>query len=315
MAEKIFLEYAIKETKSLSESPIQCSQLSKKFRSLVALDNLDLTVPGGSIYALIGPNGAGKTTLIKTLVNIWRPTSGAASILGIDSRRLSPKEFAQLGYISENQELPEWMTVGYFLNYLKPFYPTWDDARAAEMLKQFDLPIDRKLSQLSRGMKMKAALVSSLAYRPKLIILDEPFSGLDPLVRAEFVEGLMESASDATIFISSHDLAEIESFSSHVGYLDQGRLQFSEESAALLARFREIEVTLLAPAVPANLPASWLRVETAPSVVRFVETRFEDEETEQRIRTFFPTAQRVTIKPMPLREIFIALAKTLRKAA
>ena len=281
----------------------------------MALDHLDLTVPEGSIYALIGPNGAGKTTLIKTLVNILRPSSGTASILGVDSRKISPRQFAQLGYVSENQEMPEWMTVSYFLNYLKPFYPTWDDARATEMLKQFDLPLDRRLSQLSRGMKMKAALVSSLAYRPKLIILDEPFSGLDPLVRDEFIEGLLESASGATIFISSHDLAEIESFSSHVGYLDQGRLQFSEESAALAGRFREIEISLPTSALPANLPASWLRVETSPSLIRFVETHFDEVQTARQIAALFPGAQSVTINPMPLREIFIALAKTLRKAA
>jgi ABC-2 type transport system ATP-binding protein len=299
----------------LTESPIQCSQLSKKFRRPFALDHVDLTVPEGSIYALIGPNGAGKTTLIKTLVNILRPTSGTASLLGADSRKLSPKEFAQIGYVSENQEMPEWMTVSYFLNYLKPFYPTWDDARAAEMLKQFDLPLDRKLSQLSRGMKMKAALVSSLAYKPRLIILDEPFSGLDPLVRDEFIEGLLESATGATIFISSHDLAEIESFSSHVGYLDRGRLQFSEEAAALAGRFREIEVTVAEATLPANLPASWLRVETSPSLIRFVESRFDVAQTEQQLRELFPAAQSITIKPMPLREIFIALAKTSRKAA
>ena len=197
----------------MNESPIQCSQLTKKYRRTAALDALNLSVPEGSIYALIGPNGAGKTTLIKTLVNILRPTSGTSSVLGVPSSRLSPKEFAQIGYVSENQDMPEWMTIDYFLRYLKPFYPTWDDARAAEMLKQFNLPTDRKLKQLSRGMKMKASLVSSLAYRPKLIILDEPFSGLDPLVRDEFIEGLLESAAGATIFISSHDLAEIESFS------------------------------------------------------------------------------------------------------
>jgi ABC-2 type transport system ATP-binding protein len=299
----------------LTESPIQCRQLTKKFRSLLALDRLDLAVPEGSIYALIGPNGAGKTTLIKTLVNILHPHSGKASILGVDSRRLSPGEFAQLGYVSENQELPEWMTVGYFLRYLKPFYPTWDDTRAAEMLKQFNLPLDRKLSQLSRGMKMKAALVSSLAYRPKLIILDEPFSGLDPLVRDEFIEGLLESASGATVFISSHDLAEIESFSSHIGYLDNGTLQFSEETSTLTARFREIEITLGEPATKANWPASWLRVEISPSIVRFVETGFNDEQTSQQIRALFPTVNNVSIKAMPLRDIFVALAKSARKAA
>jgi ABC-2 type transport system ATP-binding protein len=299
----------------LTDSPIQCSQLTKKFRSLLALDRLDLAVPEGSIYALIGPNGAGKTTLIKTLVNILHPNSGTASILGVDSRRLSPVEFAQLGYVSENQELPEWMTVGYFLSYLKPFYPTWDDSRGAEMLKHFNLPLDRKLSQLSRGMKMKAALVSSLAYRPKLIILDEPFSGLDPLVRDEFIEGLLESASGATVFISSHDLAEIESFSSHIGYLDNGTLQFSEEASTLTARFREIEITLSEPAPQVNWPPSWLRVEVSPSMVRLVETRFDDEQSGQQIRALFPTAQNVSIKAMPLRDIFVALAKSARKAA
>ncbi len=299
----------------MTESLIQCSQLTKKFRSLLALDRLDLAVPEGSIYALIGPNGAGKTTLIKTLVNILHPNSGTASILGVDSRRLSPVEFAQLGYVSENQELPEWMTVGYFLSYLKPFYPTWDDSRAAEMLKHFNLPLDRKLSQLSRGMKMKAALVSSLAYRPKLIILDEPFSGLDPLVRDEFIEGLLESASGATVFISSHDLAEIESFSSHIGYLDNGTLQFSEEASTLTARFREIEITLSEPAPQVNWPPSWLRVEVSPSMVRLVETRFDDEQSGQQIRALFPTAQNVSIKAMPLRDIFVALAKSARKAA
>ena len=223
-------------------SILRTIDLSKRFRGTQALDGLSLDVPEGSVFALIGANGAGKTTAIKILMNIHQPTSGSAEALGVDSRRLSLREFQQIGYVSENQEMPEWMTVGYFLAYLKPFYPTWDDARAEELLRQFALPRDRKLKHLSRGMKMKAALASSLAYRPKLIVLDEPFSGLDPLVRDELIEGLLESASEATILISSHDLAEIESFASHVGYLDRGRLRFSEEMTALSARFREVEV-------------------------------------------------------------------------
>src|SRR5205809_7139017 len=130
------------------------------------------------------------------------------------------------------------------MNYLKPFYPQWDAERAQELLRQFELPRDRKIRNLSRGMRMKAALASSLAYRPRLIVLDEPFTGLDPLVRDELIESLLESADGASILISSHDLAEIESFASHVGYLDRGRLQFSEEMTALSERFREIEITL-----------------------------------------------------------------------
>src|SRR5262249_3655413 len=156
----------------------------------------NLKVPKGAIYGLVGPNGAGKTTAMKMMMNLIQPDSGRAEILSCDSRRLGPPELARIGYVSENQELPGWMTVGYFMDYLKPFYPDWDDARAAELLRNFDLPGDRKLRHLSRGMWMKASLASSLAYRPQLLVLDEPFSGLDPLVREELIEGLLESADD-----------------------------------------------------------------------------------------------------------------------
>jgi len=124
-------------------SPIVTHNLSKSFRHTEAVHALSLAVPEGSIYALIGPNGAGKTTTIKLLMNILRASSGSAEILGRDSRRLSPREFARIGYVSENQEMPEWMTVDYFLRYLKPFYPTWDDALAADLVRQFELPGDR----------------------------------------------------------------------------------------------------------------------------------------------------------------------------
>ena len=212
--------------------------------------------------------------------------------------------------------MPEWMTVGYFMAYLKPFYPTWDDTREEELLRQFELPRDRKLKHLSRGMKMKAALASSLAYHPKLIVLDEPFSGLDPLVRDEFIEGLLESASESTILISSHDLSEIESFSSHVGYLESGRLKFSEEMSALSARFREVEVTLdQAPMLPANWPQTWLRPETSSAVVRFVDSRFDEARTMAEVRQMFGEPRGISMNPMPLRAIFVTLAKAERRAA
>ena len=125
--------------------PIRCVELSKKFRGVLAVNRLDLSVPEGAIYALVGTNGAGKTTTIKTLMNIFRPSGGSAEVLGVDTRRISPRELSQIGYVSENQEMPEWMTVKYLLAYLKPFYPQWDDVLAQEMVHQFDLPLDRKL--------------------------------------------------------------------------------------------------------------------------------------------------------------------------
>jgi ABC-2 type transport system ATP-binding protein len=249
-------------------------------------------------------------------MNIFPPSAGKAEVLGVNSRRLKPADFARIGYVSENQEMPEWMTVGYFLRYLKPFYPTWDDALENGLVRQFELPRDRKLRHLSRGMKMKAALASSLAYHPKLIILDEPFSGLDSLVRDELKEGLLERAEGTTILISSHDLAEIESFASHIGYIDRGRLRFSEEMGALAERFRQVEVTFEeAPALPASWPQAWLEPQTAAAVVRFVDSRFDGERSASEIRRVFPGARNVAFTPMSLRDIFVTLAKADRKAA
>jgi ABC-2 type transport system ATP-binding protein len=240
---------------------IQTENLSKRFRSTSALNEAILVVPEGAIYALVGANGAGKTTLIKLLMNIFRPTSGRAQVMGIECRRLAGRDFQRIGYVSENQEMPDWMTVEAMLDYLRPFYPQWDRGLEQQLVRQFDLPLNRKLKHLSRGMRMKAAFASSLAYRPNLIVLDEPFSGLDPLVRDEIIEGLLDRAPETTIFLSSHDLAEIESFASHVGYLEQGRILFSEEMSALSDRFREITITLRTPSpVPQNIPSTWLQV-------------------------------------------------------
>ncbi len=290
--------------------PIRTEKLSKTFRGIAALTCLDLEIPESGIYGLIGPNGAGKTTAIKTLMNIIRPTSGHAEVLGVDSARLSPRELASIGYVSDDQQLPGWMTVEYFLSYLKPFYPAWDESLATEIVRQFELPLGRKLCHLSHGMRMKAVLASSLAYRPRLLVLDEPFTGLDPLVRDELIEGVLAGAEHATILISSHDLDEIESFVSHVGYLDRGRLKFSEEMTALTERFREIEVVIDGELPPApSWPAAWVNVERFDGLVRFVDSQFEHDCTMAEIRRLFGEARQIATKPMPLRAIFVALAK------
>jgi ABC-2 type transport system ATP-binding protein len=290
--------------------------LSKRFRKTVVLDHLNITVPEHSVYGLVGPNGAGKTTTIKILMNARQPTDGTAEVFGRDSRNLSPEDFTQIGYVSENQQMPDWMTVKYFMNYLRPFYPGWDTARAEDLLRQFELPPDRKIRNLSHGMRMKAALASSLAYRPRLIVLDEPFTGLDALVRDELIEGVLECADGATILISSHDLSEVESFASHIGYLDRGRLQFSEEMTSLVDRFREIEITLANPSEsPISWPTAWLNTEQSAAVVRFVDTQFDQEKTIAEVHRLFGNTHQISVNPMPLRAIFVTLAKASRKAA
>jgi ABC-2 type transport system ATP-binding protein len=159
----------------------------------------------------------------------------------------------------------------------------------------------------------EAALVSALAYHPKLIVLDEPFGGLDPLVRDELIEGLLERASEATIFLASHDLAEIENVASHVGYLDAGRLRFSENMAALVERFREVELTFdAAPGLQQKWPESWMQIEASGTVLRFIENRFDEARTRSEIRTLFVNVRNTTFAPMSLRSIFLAMAKAGR---
>ncbi len=295
---------------------LRANDLSKRFRKTVVLDRLNMVVPENSVYGLVGPNGAGKSTTIKIFMNALQATAGTAEVFGHDSQTLSPQDFAQIGYVSENQQMPEWMTVRYLMNYLKPFYPSWDATRADELLQQFELPPDRRIKNLSHGMRMKLALASSLAYRPRLIILDEPFTGLDPLVRDELIEGVLESAEGATILISSHDLAELESFASHIGYLDRGRLQFSEEMSSLVDRFREIEITSESPYESSlALPGAWQNVERSARVVRFIDTSFDRDRSLAEVHRFFGNRGQVSVRPMPLREIFVTLAKASRKGA
>ncbi len=162
---------------------------------------------------------------------------------------------------------------------------------------------------------MKAALVSAIAYRPQLLVLDEPFSGLDPLVRDELVEGILAISADHrwSVFVSSHDLAEIENLVTHVAYIDCGRLQFSEELASLQGRFREVEVTCGEPVkVPSPWPVGWLKPETSSAVVRFVVTDYAEDRTPPQVKTMFPACRDLSVQPMSLRSIFVTLAKSRR---
>jgi ABC-2 type transport system ATP-binding protein len=288
---------------------ISVRSLCKRYFKVTALDDVSFDVPQGAIYGLIGPNGAGKTTALKLLMNLQEPTSGSAQVLGIDSRRLRGEHFAQIGYVSENQRLPGWMTVKYLFDHLRPLYPTWDQARADELVAQFRLPLDRPIGKLSRGMQMKTALASSLCYRPKLVVLDEPFSGLDALMREELVTALLDGAEGAAVIISSHDLNEIESFVSHVGYLSDGRLQISEELGSLTARFREVVVTCADTTLPSPWPAHWICAERSSSAVRFVETQFDAERTPREINVFFRDVTHIETTPMSLKSIFVTLAR------
>jgi len=289
---------------------IEIEQLSRRYGRTPALDALTLAVPRGSVFALLGANGAGKTTTLKVLVNLLTPTAGRATVLGVDSRRLGERALARIGYVAEGQSLPEWMTVAQLLAYCRPFYPTWDPALEAKLRAQFDLPPDRRIAELSRGMRLKAALLASLAYRPRLLVLDEPFGGVDPVVRDDLARGLLAAAElgETTVLLSSHDIEEVERLADHVALLESGRLNFAEPTEALLRRFRRIEVETEHRPAAGDRPAAWRNWQEAPGRVTFVDSAYERDGTERACRERFPEAT-VRAYPLTLREIFVTLAR------
>src|SRR2546423_10120379 len=262
---------------------VHASHLTYRYGRTNAVSDLSFSVPEGSLFALLGPNGAGKTTTIRMLMNIVRPTRGDATVLGVDRTRLGAQEFRSIGRGPETQQLPAWMTVSQLLAFCRPLYPTWDESLCRKLVAEFDLPMDGKISRLSRGMRVKAALVSSLAYRPRLLVLDEPFSGLDPVVRDDLVRGVLELAGEErwSVLISSHDLDEVERLVDAVGFIDGGRLVLMDPLAELHARFRRIEVTTSDP--PSEAPTAlphWTQLQTSGRLVRFVDTRYSGTESE-----------------------------------
>jgi ABC-2 type transport system ATP-binding protein len=294
---------------------IEIQGLSRRYGKVAAVNGLTLSVPEGSIYAFLGPNGAGKTSTIKMLLNILPPTAGSARVLGTDSTQLAPADFRRIGYVSENQQLPEWMTVQELIAFCRPMYPTWDDAFCAKLLRDFELPSDRKLRGLSRGMKMKVALLTSLAYRPRLLVLDEPFTGLDPLVRDEVIRGILELTEQEnwTVFISSHDIDEVERLADWVGVINGGALQLSEPTAQLQARFRRLQCVLPdQTARPTQCPVSWLLPEISAHAASVIESRYETGASEARLLQSFPGATDLAVSELTLREVFLALARTYR---
>lgn len=292
---------------------IETTQLCKTYKRVDVLKNVNLQVPEGAAFALVGTNGAGKTTTMRTLVNILQPTSGVAKVLGRDSRRLRPEDFTQIGYVSENQELPERLSIDDYFNYLRPLYSRWDRGLEDMLRRRMQLPGSRQLSKLSHGMRMKTVLIAGLAFRPRLLILDEPLSGMDTLTRDEVVEGLLEHADETTILISSHELAEIEYFTSHIAFMDDGLLSFQESIDSLRDRFREVQVTLSARKEwPASAPSSWLAPQIQGHCLHFIDSGFTDQQALlARLNDCFGAVQ-CQESPMSLREISKVLIRQAR---
>ena len=213
----------------MSEPVIDVSELTRRFGAKTALDSVSLSLPRGAVYGLVGANGAGKTTLIKHILGLLRAESGSVRVFGLDPVADPVGVLSRIGYLSEENDLPGWMRVDELIRYSRAFYPAWDDAYAEELRQAFALDPAAKIKTLSKGQKARVGLLIALAYRPELLVLDEPSSGLDPIVRRDILGAVIRTIADEgrTVLFSSHLLDEVERVADHVTMISDGRIVLS----------------------------------------------------------------------------------------
>src|SRR5690348_2046748 len=211
---------------SSADAVVAITDLCRRFGSKTVLNGVSLYVPRGGVFGLVGENGAGKTTLIKHILGLLRAEAGTVNVFGLDPVAEPVAVLGSIGYLSEQPDLPGWMRVEELLRYTQAFYPAWDCAYAEKLRRQFGLDLRQRLRTLSKGQRAKAGLLAAQAHRPDLLLLDEPSSGLDPIVRRDILETVIRTVAQEgrTVIFSSHLLEEIERVSDHVAMLHQGKI-------------------------------------------------------------------------------------------
>jgi ABC-2 type transport system ATP-binding protein len=228
----------------LQDIIIDIKNLDRQFAEKKALDNVSLQVTKGQVFGIVGENGAGKTTLIKHILGLYKAQQGSVSVFGLDPVKFPKQVLSRIGYLSEEPDLPDWMTIPQFMNYMSAFYPSWDHQYANQLIKLFDVEPNKKIKQLSKGQKARIGLCAAQAHRPDLLLLDEPSSGLDPIVRKEILTAVIRTVVDEgrTVILSSHLLDEIERVCDHLVMFSKGKVLLSEPMETVLQNHFKITV-------------------------------------------------------------------------
>ena len=284
---------------------VETTELTKRFGKHLAVDHLTMQVPAGSVFAFLGRNGAGKTTTIRILLDLLNRTSGQAHILGLDCVKGSLEIKKRIGYVAEGQKMYDWMKVDEIIWFCKGFYPDWDDALAAELKDKLELPGRSKIGEMSRGMQAKLALLLAMAYRPELLILDEPTAGLDVVVRRDFLEGVIELIQEEgrTVFFSSHIVHEVERVADWVGVIDHGKLIWCSTLDEMKSSIKRLVLGFDTPPASPRIPGL-LTTESSGRQLAVTVRDFSDE-TVAAAKAL--GASDISVQDLNLEDIFVAL--------
>jgi len=286
---------------------IETVDLRKTYDGVEALRGVDLKVPTGSIFGFLGRNGAGKTTTAKILLGMARPTSGEARVFGMPANvpEASVAIRARTGFVSDDKDLFGYMTVEEMIRFTAPFFPRWRRDLEQRYLHRFELPLDRDVKALSRGMRTKLALLLALCRGADLLLLDEPTSGLDPAMTEEVLQALVAhvSGEEATVFFSSHQIAEVEQIADHVAIIDRGRTVVAGALDDLREQYRRVQLVFDADApVPRFTAPGIVRVRRNGRVLTVLSSRGTGALIEEA-RQLNPLS--VDVMPIPLKDLFL----------
>ena len=290
----------------MNEKPvIHTRELTRYFGRKCAVQALNLEVPRGCVFAFLGRNGSGKTTTIRMLLGLLAPTRGEASVLGCDSRALTPEVRARIGYLTEEHQLYGWMTLREAAEFQSAFYPRWNQKIFRGVIDHFNLKPEARVKDLSRGQRAGLCLALTLAPDPEVLILDDPALGLDPVARRALVESMiyLTRRSDRTIFFSSHNLADVERVADYIAVLDYSVLRACCPLEAFRDSVQEVRLRFAGPppqlpGIPGLLQAFRLERELRVTCVHY------NGATEAALRQLSPEAMETM--PLGLEDAFIS---------
>ncbi len=291
------------------EPVIQLTDVSKTYAGQQALDRVSLAVPPGVVFAILGENGAGKTTALRILLGLTAQDAGDVRVLGLDSSRDGVAIRHRVGYVAERPALYEWMTVDEIGWFAAGYYAAEYHAQYCELANRFELPPDRRIRQLSKGMRSKVALSLALAHQPELLVLDEPTSGLDAVVRREFLESMVDLTADGrTVLLSSHQIHEVERVADIVAILHEGHILVCEPLDSLKQNTTEVAGVLSDEQSPLELPAGVFALERRGKHCRCY-VRGGDDETRDLLQNV-PLLRDFELRRPSLEDIFVAYMRS-----